>query len=184
MRALASPAQLRGQLIRWMLVTVPGVLLLGFLSASGSSPNTAWFAGLAKPAFYPPAAAFPLVWSALYGAMGAALALVLVARRARGRVVAVAAFAAQLALNLAWSPLFFGAHRLHAAFVDIILLDLAVAITLVLFWRVRRLAGGLMLPYLAWVLFASVLMWQILLLNPGADGRAGGGAVTRIEIGT
>ena len=185
MSELASPAQLRAQMLRWMLVLVPGTVLLGFLSSAlGGSPQSDWFIELAKPSFYPPAVVFPVVWSVLYAAMGAALAMVLVARRARWRWPAVAAFGAQLALNLAWSPLFFGAHRIGWALADIAALALAVVVTLVLFARVRRNAALLLLPYLAWLCFAGLLNWQLLALNPGADGTtAHGAAAVRINIG-
>lgn len=184
MRQLASPGQLRAALLRWSLVTVPACLALGWLSAmvSNSGPGNAWFAGLVKPPIYPPPIAFPVVWSALYIAMGLAFAMILAARGAPGRGMAAIAFAIQFALNLAWSPLFFGAHRMSAALVLLGLLDLAVIVTLVLFRRVRPLAATLLLPYLAWILFATVLNYEFLAANPDADGRLDSGAVSRIAI--
>ena len=135
---------------------------------------------LVKPGLYPPPAAFGIVWSVLYVLIGLAAASVAAARGAEGRGVALAAFAVQLLLNLAWSPLFFGMHQISKALWLLIALDVAVLATVVLSWRVRPVAGMLLLPYLAWVLFATVLNWQVLALNPGADGAAG--AVTRVEI--
>ena len=88
----------------------------------------------------------------------------------------------QFALNLAWSPLFFGQHQIFAALVLLVVLDIAVIVTIVLFQRVRPVAALLMLPYLAWILFATLLNWQFLVANPGADGLDLSGAVTRIEI--
>ena len=114
--------------------------------------------------------------------MGLALAMIMSARGAPGRKAAIVAFVIQLALNLAWSPLFFGAHQITWALVLLAVLDVAVLVTLVLFWRVRPVAGALLLPYLAWALFASVLNWQFLEANPGADGQDVSGAVTRIEL--
>ena len=183
MNRLASPAQLRASLLRWALVLVPAVLLLGFVSGevSGSGADNPWFAALDKPALYPPPIAFPIVWSVLYALIGLAAAIVCSAWGARGRAAAMIAFAFQLALNLAWSPIFFGAHEISAALVVIALLDLAVRATVVLFWKVRRVAGLLLLPYLAWVLFATYLNWQLLVLNPYADGAEVSGAVQRIE---
>lgn len=175
MTGLASPAQLRTSFLRWALVLVPGVLLLGFLSgrAASSGPDNPWFAALTKPALYPPPATFGIVWSILYVLMGVALALVVTARGAPGRSAAIAVFVVQLALNLIWSPLFFGAHRITSALYLLVAIDVAVLITIALFWRVRPLAGALLLPYLAWVLFATVLNWQFLEANPHADGASG-----------
>lgn len=185
MRYLASPAQLRASLLRWSLLTVPLVLALGFLSgrSAGSGPDNPWFAALTKPGLYPPPATFGIVWTVLYVLMGVALAMVLSARGARGRGLAVAAFVVQLALNLAWSPVFFGLHRIALALGIIGALALALAVTIALFWRVRPLAAGLLLPYLAWVCFASLLNWQLLTLNPHADGAAPAGATVRVQLG-
>ncbi|WP_039096459.1 TspO/MBR family protein, partial [Croceibacterium mercuriale] len=160
----------RRNLRRWLLLAVPGVLLLGSLSGlvSGSSGDQPSFAALAKPAIYPPGATFGIVWPILYVMMGIALALVGAERGAPHRRAALTAFAVQLALNLAWSPTFFAAHQIGAALAILLALDVALIVTLTLFLRVRRAAGLLLLPYLAWVLFATVLNWQVLQLNPGA----------------
>jgi len=72
----------------------------------------------------------------------------------------------QLALNFAWSAIFFAMHRIQAALAEIVLLDLAIAYTLLLFWRRDRIAGMLMLPYLAWTCFATLLTWRFAALNP------------------
>jgi len=185
MMQLASTAQLRAALMRWALVLVPGVLLLGFLSGTmaGSGPANAWFAALAKPAIYPPAATFGIVWSVLYVMMGFALAVVVVAWGARGRGAAVGMFAAQLVVNLAWSPVFFAMHRITLGLVVLGVLDVLVVATIVMFHRVRPMAAWLLVPYLVWALFATVLNWQFLQLNPGADGQSGGSAVVRMQIG-
>jgi tryptophan-rich sensory protein len=184
MNRLASPGQLRASLLRWALVLVPTVLLLGFVSGqlAGSSADNPWFAMLEKPAIYPPPATFGIVWTILYAMMGFAAAIVGSAHGARGRKLAAAAFAIQLALNLAWSPLFFALHQIGHALILLVALDLAVLATVLLFWRVRRAAGLLLLPYLAWVLFATALNWQFLALNPDADGAEVSGAVQRIEL--
>ncbi|KPF56735.1 CrtK protein [Novosphingobium sp. AAP1] len=172
MRYLASPAQLRASLIRWSLFTIPLVLGLGFLSgrSAGSGPDNPWFAALVKPAIFPPPVTFGIVWSLLYLAMGLALAMVLAARGAPGRPVAVVAFIVQLLLNLSWSPVFFALHRMVVAQGIILALIPLVALTLYLFWRVRPAAGWLLAPYLAWVCFAAFLNFQFIQANPGADG--------------
>ena len=184
MNRLASPAQLRASLMRWALFLVPAVVLLGFLSSqyAGSTADNPWFAALDKPAINPPPATFGIVWPALYALMGFALALVCAAWGARYRVPAILAFVLQLALNLAWSPVFFGEHQITGALVILGALDLAVLLTLVLFWKVRRVAGLLLLPYLAWILFATLLNWQFLQLNPDADGAQVSNAVQRIAL--
>lgn len=184
MNRLASPAQLRASFLRWALFLVPAVLLLGFASGevSGSGADNPWFETLAKPARYPPPIAFPIVWSVLYVLMGLAAALVCSAWGARGRALAVVVFVLQLAANLAWSPVFFGEHQIRLALYVIIAIDGLVLLTLLAFWRVRRLAAVLLLPYLAWVLFATWLNWDILRLNPEADGVEVSGAVQRIEL--
>jgi tryptophan-rich sensory protein len=184
MTELASRGQLRGSLLRWALVMVPGVLLLGMLSAqlAGSGPDNPWFAGLTKPSLYPPPAVFALVWTVLYILMGIALAMVASARGAQWRVAALAVFAVQFVLNLAWSPLFFGGHQLLAALILIVVLDVAVVATVALFFRIRPVAAALLLPYLAWLLFATLLTWQLHVANPDADGQEDTGAVTRMQI--
>lgn len=184
MSELASPAQLRASFARWALVLVPGILMLGFLSgaAASSGPSNPWFAGLVKPSLFPPPATFGIVWSILYVLMGLALALVVTARGASARKAAMAVFAVQLLLNLAWSPVFFGLHQIKAGLVLLGVIDLAVIATVFLFFKVRTLAGLLLLPYLAWVLFATVLNWQFLEANPGADGAAGGDPAATVEF--
>ena len=155
---------------RLALVLAPLILAAGVLSGrlSQSGPGNGWFDALVKPGFYPPPATFGIAWSVLYVLMGIALALVVAAPRSPVRRAAIAAFAVQLALNLAWSPLFFAAHRIAAALALLLAIDVAVALTLVLFRRVRAAAGWLLAPYLAWVLFATALNLAILRLNPGA----------------
>ena len=183
MMALASPAQLRASFIRWSLFLVPGIVLLGALSGTvGGGANTPWFASLVKPSLYPPPATFGIVWTILYVMMAFALVMVVTARGAPGRRLAIIAFCLQLALNLAWTPLFFAAHQITAALILLLAIDFAVLVTLVLFWRVRPLAGALLVPYLAWVLFAAVLNWQFLEANPDADGREVSGAVTSVTF--
>jgi tryptophan-rich sensory protein len=141
-----------------------------------------WFDSLSKPALFPPPATFAIVWPILYVLMGVALAMVVTARGAPGRGPAIAAFVVQLGLNLCWSPLFFGAHQIAAALYLLISLALAVVVTIKLFWRVRRPAALLLLPYLAWILFATLLNWQFLEVNPDADAGRASAATTRFAI--
>ena len=156
MGELASAGQLRASYARWALVTVPLILLAGIASGrlSGSGFGNPWFDMLAKPAAMPPGWVFALVWTILYTIMGLVLAMVLNARGARRRGIAIVLFFAQLALNLAWSPLFFAFHQLWPALVLIVLLIAVAIAATVAIARVRRIAGWLLVPYLAWACFA------------------------------
>lgn len=183
MSMIASPGQLRASFLRWALLFVPLVLVLGLFPAVLGNADSLWFRGLAKPATFPPPATFGIVWTILYVMMGLAAALIAAARGAPGRGLALAMFGVQLVINMAWSPVFFGLHQMHRALLVIGVLDVAVAITLALFWRVRPRAGMLLLPYMAWILFAALLNWQFIQANPDADGRPTSNPVTRIQIG-
>ena len=159
------------------------VLLLGFVSGRlGGDASDPWFIALEKPAIFPPPAAFGIVWPFLYTLMGLAAAMVCAAWGSRYRLPAILAFALQLVVNLAWSPVFFGEHEITLGLYIILVLDVAVLVTIVLFWKVRRAAALLLVPYLGWILFATVLNYEFLRLNPDADGAEGSYAVQRIEL--
>src|SRR3954454_14455088 len=129
MSQIASQAQLRMSYLRWAVVTVPLILLLGSLSgvAANSGYGNPWFESLAKPGFMPPGWAFPVAWTFLYICLGLACAHILHARGARGRPLALTLFLAQLVLNFAWSPLFFAAHKVSLAFWTIVAMWLLAA---------------------------------------------------------
>ncbi|MET0269339.1 MAG: TspO/MBR family protein [Sphingomonas sp.] len=179
---IASKQQLRNAFLRWAIVIVPAVLMLGILSGrlADSGFGNPWFDALEKPAFMPPGWAFGLAWMVLYIMIGFAFALIVAARGTRRRGRAIALFLVQLALNLAWSPLFFAAHRVSAALVLFLVLIVLVAATTLAFARIRPVAGTLMLPYLAWLLFAAVLNFAIDRANPNAETLAPGSARTQI----
>ncbi len=142
-------------------------VLLCFLPALGGvffAPGE-WYAGLAKPALNPPAWVFGPVWTALYASMGLALSLAPAPARAARAWPALALFGLQLLLNALWSWLFFGLHRPDLALLDIAALWLAILACAVAFWRLRPLAGALLLPYLAWVGFAAYLNLELWRLN-------------------
>lgn len=146
-----------------------GWLVVSFAAAAAGSrflPG-AWYATLTKPAWNPPAAVFAPVWTVLYASMGVAAWLVW--RRAGfvGARAALAAFGVQLVLNALWSYLFFGLHRPGVALADIGALWIVILVVAVLFWRVDWRAGALMVPYLAWVGFASCLNFVLWRLNVG-----------------
>lgn len=184
MREIASRGQLRLAYFRWAVVTVPLMLLLGFASGklAPSGDENPWFVQLTKPEIMPPGWAFGVAWTILYALMGLALALVLNARGSRGRGLALLVFVVQLAINLAWTPVFFGLHKVDTALLMIGALLVLVALNIALFWRVRSVAGMLLLPYLAWLGFAFVLLWQIDRLNPNAETLVPSRTVDQIEI--
>ncbi len=165
MNVIASRGQLRASLLRWALFAVPLVMLLGFLAGRLGSPQTIWFQDLAKPDIYPPPATFGIVWTILYAMIGFSLALVCSSWGARGRGIAIGIFAVHLLLNLAWTPVFFGNQNIEGGLILLGLIDVTLIAVIWTFWRVRRAAGLLLLPYLAWVLFATLLNYQFWQLN-------------------
>lgn len=157
------------------LLTVPAVVILG--SASGWLSNSGfgnpWFDALHKPFFMPPGWTFGLVWTLLYALLGIAVAIILVQPPSPARRKALTLFFAQLLLNFAWSPIFFAAHAVRLALIDIFIMAGLAAMAARQFWGIRRVAGGLMLPYLAWLCFAAALNAAIDNLNPGAGSLLG-----------
>jgi benzodiazapine receptor len=184
MGELASRDQLRMSFVRWALFTVPLLVFLGLLSGrvAGSSVDNRWFRALVQPAAMPPGWAFGAAWTVLYVLMGLALAMVLNARGARLRGLAIGLFAVQLIANLAWSPVFFAGHQVVAAFVLILFILVFAIVTTVVFGRVRSAAAWLIVPYLAWLCFATILNWQVHALNPYAETLVPAGAHTQIEL--
>lgn len=184
MGEIALPDQLRMSFFRRALFVVPLILLLGIASGrlAGSGEGNPWFALLVKPAIMPPGWAFAVAWTILYIAMGFALAIVLNARSAPRRGLAIAVFLLQLALNLAWSPLFFAAHAVKAASILILVILLLAGVATALFWKIRAGAALLLLPYLFWLCFAALLTFQIDKLNPGAERLAPGPGGAQIRL--
>ena len=156
---------------RIALVTVPTIVLLGsasgWLSNSGYDNN--WFAGLQKPAYMPPGWVFGVAWTALYTLLGLSLALILAEPPSDRRRTALTLFFVQLALNFAWSPIFFAGHDIRLAAIVIFVMLAVAASAGGQFFRIRPLAGGLMTPYLAWLCFAATLNTAFYTLNPGAS---------------
>ena len=156
---------------RKALLTVPLIViagsLIGYLSNSGEA--NAWYAALERPSFQPPGWAFGVAWTTLYTMMGIALAVILDAPRTRQRSVALALFAAQLALNFAWSPVFFGKGMIDVGLLVILAINVLVTMTIIAFWKIRPLAAALLIPYLAWLCVAVALNHETGRLNPGAD---------------
>lgn len=150
-------------LVCWLLVSFAAAWI-----GSQYMPGS-WYQSLVKPAWNPPAAVFAPVWTVLYVLMGVAAWLVWKRAGFRKAGTALTLFVAQLVLNGLWSYLFFGLHRMSAAFVDIVVLWIAILTVAVLFWRKVRAAAVLLIPYLAWVGFASFLNFTLWQMNRGSS---------------
>jgi translocator protein len=124
-----------------------------------------WYASLHKPSWNPPAWIFGPVWTVLYLMMGMAAWLVWREGGWNARQRPLGLFLGQLLLNAIWTPLFFGMHQIGLALIDISVLWLSIAATLIVFWQVRRPAGLLLVPYLAWVSFAAFLNFTLWRMN-------------------
>jgi tryptophan-rich sensory protein len=152
---------------RLLIAVVPVVLVsvAGGLVTRPSIPT--WYAGLPKPGFTPPNWLFAPVWTTLYILMAYALWRILsLPKDSPGRSAAITAFFVQLALNLLWSFAFFGAHSPLAGLIVIVALIVAIMATMRAFWRLDRLAALLLVPYLAWVSYATALNGAIWQMNP------------------
>lgn len=153
-----------GLVLAGCVFTCLAVGALGGLATASSVRD--WYPTLNKPLFTPPAWLFGPVWTTLYAMMG--VSAFLVWRRREGSSAArpaTVAFVVQLLLNAAWSPAFFGLRWPEAGLVVIVALWVAIVVTIGLQRRVSRLAAVLMLPYLAWVSFATALNAALAWLN-------------------
>lgn len=140
-------------------------LATGFLgSFSTMSSIEGWYARLNQPTLAPPNWVFGPVWTTLYLMMGYAFFLIWKSDYKK-KSLALGVFLLQLVLNGIWTPIFFGAENLALALGVIIALDIAVIATIILFYKIKKPAAYLLLPYLAWTLFASYLNYQFLMLN-------------------
>jgi len=146
----------------WLLITFAAAALGGLASARAG----AFYAQLERPGWAPPGWLFGPVWSALYVLMAVAAWLVWRDGGVRGAARALGLFVAQLGANALWTWLYFAWQQGAWAFLEVLVLWLLVLATCVAFWRHRRVAGVLLLPYLAWVAFAAALTWSTWRLNP------------------
>ena len=157
------PQRARDRLADLALGSVP--LVVGGISGLATIDGVrGWYRTLDRPSWNPPDAVFGPVWTTLYGLMGASLVRIVRAREQpepASRQIALGLFAAQLALNGAWSWIFFRRHALGAALAEILVLWCAIVATIGATARVRPSAAALLLPYLAWVSFATVLTAEI-----------------------
>lgn len=144
-------------LVLFLIVVLGGGIFIGI-----SNPPGAWYAALNKPAFNPPNWVFAPAWTVLYILIAIAGWRTWLRNRAG---VAMKAWFAQLVLNFAWSPLFFGAHQMKLALVVLTALLLAIAVFITQTVRSDRTAAWLFVPYIAWVMFATLLNASLVALN-------------------
>jgi benzodiazapine receptor len=158
----ASPRNPWWGLAGWLVVTF-------IAAAAGSLASTQapdFYAQLVRPSWSPPAWLFGPVWSVLYTLMAVAAWLVWRVGGFAYARTALTLYLVQLVFNALWTWLFFGLQRGGLAFADIVLNGLLIVATLVAFWRIRPLAGALLVPYLLWVTFAAALNYAVWQLNP------------------
>ena len=153
-------------LVVWLIVCFVAAAIGGAASIQAGP----FYTQLVRPDWAPPPSIFGPVWTVLYALMGIAAWLVWRVAGFRAARAALTLFLVQLALNSLWSWLFFGWHRGAFAFADILILWALIVATLMAFWRVRPLAGALLIPYLLWVSFAAALNYSVWQLNPQVLG--------------
>lgn len=149
---------------------VPFLLAVIVAGSSGMlfEVNGPWYQGLTAPSFRPPSWLFAPVWSAIYlllAIVGTRLALAAAAGAAPLAVLALALWTLQIVLNTLWTPVFFGAHDLAAAMVIIAALWLAIAALMAVTWRFDALSTAMLVPYILWISFASLLNLRYWMLN-------------------
>lgn len=149
-------------LVAWLVVT----LVAAVLGAMASIEAGPFYLQLQRPFWAPPASVFSPVWTVLFILMSIAAWLVWRVDGFAGARLALRLYVIQLVFNVLWSWLFFGWHWGGWAFADVLLLWVLILATLVAFWRVSRLAGVLLVPYLMWVSFAVALNYTVWQLNP------------------
>jgi len=152
-----------------LVIAVVACEVAGIIGSVFTMPSIpTWYAGLAKPALNPPAWVFGPVWTILFALMGISLFLIwksISSVTQKERRVGIILFFVQLALNMLWSIIFFGLHNPGVAFVDIILLWLAILATIITFAKISKLAAWLLVPYILWVSFAAYLNFALWILN-------------------
>lgn len=163
----SSPSTVHPQIspVRYLPFVVTGLATLAAAAFGSQFTPGEWYNQLEKPPLNPPGWVFGPVWTVLYFLMAVAAGLVWSQAgwsRASG---AITLFFGQLILNAAWSPLFFGLQSPDLALVDILLLWGAIVATMIAFFRLQPLAGWMLVPYLAWVTFATYLNFMIWRLN-------------------
>jgi len=150
-----------------LAVSILSCLLAGFIGSAATTPSIpTWYASLQKPAFNPPNWIFAPVWTTLFIMMGVAAFLVWDKGLENKKVrISLGIFGLQLLLNVLWSILFFGLQSPLYAFIDIIMLWASILATIIYFYRISAAAAYLLIPYILWVSFASLLNLSIAMLN-------------------
>ncbi|HCU93941.1 MAG TPA: TspO protein [Actinobacteria bacterium] len=149
-------------------ITVGGaVAATAVIGGVAADPGSAWYRSLRKPRWQPPPPAYALVWTPLYVTIAYASARALSQALSRDRSQIIRSLLLDLALNAAWTPLFFRARRPRAALAEIACLNIANVLLIRQTWRADRTAAVLLLPYAAWTAFATALNAEIVRLNPG-----------------
>ncbi|XP_075159147.1 translocator protein [Haematobia irritans] len=147
-----------------------GGIVGGFVTRKNLDP---WYKGLKFPSYRPPNWIFGPMWTSLYSGMG--YASYLVWRDGGGfsgaAQLPLMAYGTQLALNWAWSPIFFGHHNIKGGLIDIAALTATASVCGVLFYRVNKIAGYLFIPYIAWLSFASMLNYSVYKLNDTNEAK-------------
>ncbi|KJE94567.1 hypothetical protein CAOG_05196 [Capsaspora owczarzaki ATCC 30864] len=138
-----------------------------------------WYAKLNKPWFNPPNYLFPPVWMILYTLSGFASYLIW----KEDHIWPLVPYAISIITNNLWTPLFFGFHLLNLALLDLLVLWVSLASCIALFHPINELAAMLLLPYIAWVSFAGVLNFSILLKNPSTKPSSAAAAATTSDAG-
>ncbi|MFV0442135.1 MAG: TspO/MBR family protein [Planctomycetaceae bacterium] len=158
------------ELTRWigLFLFVLVCVGAGGLGAVATTPEIdGWYRTVVKPEWNPPNWVFGPVWTTLFVLMGISAWLVWKPAGFKESKTPLSLFAVQLILNVAWSWIFFGMHQIGWAVVEIVILWLVILATTVAFFRRSKPAGWLLVPYLVWVTFASVLNFTIWRLNSG-----------------
>jgi len=154
--------------INWLLL-IGLILLINILGSIGaiwtSTGSGTWFEKLKKPSFNPPNWIFGPVWTLLFTLMGIALYFVITSQNSQVRTLAIIFFAIQMVLNMLWTFLFFKMQNPFAAFIEIIILLVAILITAFYFYKTNKISGYLLIPYILWTGFASILNYNLWKMN-------------------
>lgn len=153
--------------IKWFLLIAFIIVcnIIGALGAIWTSSDRSWYDGINKPSFTPPGGVIGSVWTLLFTLMGISLYLVWTAPSSNIKIIALTFFIIQFIFNVAWSYLFFGLNKPLWAFIEILVLFVFILITTFYFFKVNKLSGYLLIPYILWVGFASFLNYSIWKLN-------------------
>lgn len=151
-----------GDLIISILITLGGGLVIGYITSNASKQ----YVNLNKPMFAPPSWVFPIVWIILYILIGiAAYRIYQIKKQGKNTKNALVYYSIQLILNFLWSIIFFKLQLYGVAFIELVILLIFIFITSIKFFKVDKVAGFLMLPYILWSLYASILNLFVWILN-------------------